>query len=132
MNWEQICVLCHAEFKRLEATLPPFTEFFRQKDDISDTFLRYEEETTIAVENAVRQFAMTGQCPELSPIQRIMISFRLDFAASTANLLAQQPIPWADSDRPDQKEHRLCWLMLFAWENEGFPKLHASIQRLIS
>lgn len=132
MNWEQICILCHTELEQLEAKLPPFTEFFSREDDISEALLRYEQETDAAVAVAVRQFAMTGQWPSLNPIQRIMLSFRLDFAVSMARLLAEQPPPWTDSDRVDQKEHRLGWLMLFAWDNEGFPKLQKSLERLTS
>jgi hypothetical protein len=130
MTWEKICTLCQTELERFEATLPHSTEFFPRDGDINETFLRHETETDKAVALAVRQFAMTGEWPELSPIQKVMLSFRLDFAASVACLLAQQPAPWTDIDERDKKEHRLCWLMLFAWENEGFPKLQKSLQRL--
>jgi len=129
MNWEQICILCQTEFEKLEAEIPPSAEFFREKN-VSDILLRYEKETTRDLEAAIREFATTNQWPSLTPIQQAMLLFRLDFAASVACLLAQQPAPWTDTDEPSQKEHRLCWLMLFAWDNEGFPRLQKSIQRL--
>jgi len=130
MDWEQICILCQTELERLEATLPPLTDFFHSHENAGETFLRYERETNAAIAFAVRQFAETSEWPSLSPIQKVMLSFRLDFAASIACLLAQQPAPWTDADQPNQREQRLCWLMLFAWENEGFPKLQKTLHRL--
>ena len=130
MDWQQICILCQTELEQLEATVPPLTDFFRPHENSGETFLRYERETNTAVTLAVRQFAATGKWPSMSPIQKVMLSFRLDFAASMACLLAQQPAPWTDSDQPHQKEHRLRWLMLFAWENEGHPRLQRILQRL--
>lgn len=131
MNWEQICILCQTELGQLESRLPPLTVFFHPHENMGEAFLRYEKETNKAVEFAVRQFAATNEWPSLNPIQEVMLSFRLDFAASTACLLAQQPAPWTDADHLDQKEHRLRWLLLFAWENEGFPKLQKTLNRLL-
>lgn len=131
MDWEQICTLCQTELGRLEADLPPIADFFPSQEDAGETFLRCEKETNAAVAFAVRQFAETNEWPSLTPIQKVMLSFRLDFAASMACLLAQQPAPWTDAGLPNQREQRLCWLMLFAWENEGFPKLQKTLHRLI-
>jgi len=132
MNWEQICGTCQTEFKKLEAKLSPLKEFFPEAENAAIAFLNYEIETNDPVEVAVRQFAMSGEWPPLTPIQQVMLCFRLDFAASLASLLAQQPAPWSDTEYPDQREYRLCWLMLFAWENEGFANLHKNLQRLVS
>jgi len=103
---------------------------FQPSANVAESLLVNEKLTSKFVEAAIRQFAATNEWPPLSPLQEVMLSFRLDFAASVACLLAQQPAPWTDSELPDQREHRLCWLMLFAWENEGFPKLHKTLQRL--
>ena len=130
MDWERICILCQTELEQLEGKLPPFTDCFPSHENAGEAFLRYERETNTAVGFAVRQFAETKEWPQLSPIQKVMLSFRLDFAASIACLLAQQPAPWTDTDQPEQREQRLCWLMLFAWENEGFPKLQKTLHRL--
>ena len=130
MDWEQIGILCQTELEKLEGSLPPLTDFFPSPENAAEAFLRYETETNTAVEVAVRQFAATNEWPSLSPIQKVMLSFRLDFAASTAYLLWQQPAPWTDADQPNQRERRLGWLMLFAWENEGFPKLQKTLHRL--
>jgi len=131
MDWEQICILCQTELEKLEARLPPLADFFSIRQELGEALLRYETETNEAVEVAVRQFAATNEWPSLNPLEEVMLSFRLDFAASIACLLAQQPAPWTDAETPNQMEHRLRWLMLFAWENEGFPKLQKTIQRLI-
>ena len=61
-----------------------------------------------------------------------MLTFRLEFAASLAYLLAEQPAPWTDSEESQHDEGRLVWLMLFAWEQEGFSTLHENLGRLIS
>jgi hypothetical protein len=131
MNWEEICVLCQTELEKLEAALPPFSDFFRDPQDALNLLLDYEREANEAVERAVREFAAATRWPSLSAVQQLMLSFRLDFAAALASLLAQQPAPWTDSDNPEQREHRLCWLMLFAWENEGFPRLQKALERLL-
>jgi hypothetical protein len=130
MDWEQICILCQTELEQLEGSLPPLTDFFPSLENVGETFLRHERETSTTVAFAIRQFATTNEWPSLSPIQKAMLSFRLDFAASIACLLAQQPAPWTDADQPNQREQRLCWLMLFAWENEGCPKLQKILHRL--
>jgi hypothetical protein len=130
MDWEQICTLCQTELEALEAKVPPLTDFFPSPQDTAQALSRYEKETSTAVEFAVREFAGTSEWPSLTPIQKVMLSFRLDFAASMASLLAQQPAPWTDADRPNQRAQRLCWLMLFAWENEGYPKLQKMLGRL--
>lgn len=130
MDWKQICILCQTELEQLETTLPRLTDFFHSNEYLGEALLRCEGEANAAVTFAVRQFAETNEWPSLSPIQKVMLSFRLDFAASIAGLLAQQPAPWTDADLPNQREQRLCWLMLFAWENEGFPKLLKTLHRL--
>ena len=55
----------------------------------------------------------------------------LGFAASLAGLLAEQPAPWTDSAELHNDENRIGWLMLFAWEQEGFSTLHENLDRLI-
>ncbi len=67
----------------------------------------------------------------MSPIERTMLCFRLKFAASLASLLAEQPAPWSDKTESQHDENRLGWLMLFAWEQEGFSTLHENLGRLI-
>ncbi len=67
----------------------------------------------------------------MSPIERTMLCFRLEFAAALAGLLAEQPAPWTDSAEAQHDEQRLGWLMLFAWEHEGFSLLHENLGRLI-
>jgi len=129
MSWEQICILCQTELKQLETTLPPLTDFFHPHENIIETLVRYEQETESAVSFAIREFAETNKWPPLNPIQKMMLSFRLDFGASIACLLAQQPPPWIDEETPNQRQHRLGWLMLFAWENEGFPQLQKRLQQ---
>jgi hypothetical protein len=94
-------------------------------------FLSHERETNKAVEVAVRQFAAERTWPALSPLARTMLCFRLEFAASLAKLLGEQPAPWTDSAESQKDEDRLGWLMLFAWEQEGFPTLHENLARLI-
>lgn len=130
MNWEQVCEVCQTELEQLEAKLPPLKDFFPPNENLGENFLRYEKETNKMVESAVRQFAAKNEWPSLTPIEKIMLSFRLDFAASTACLLAQQPAPWADAEQHNEREHRLAWLMLFAWDNEGFSRLQKTLQRL--
>src|ERR1700677_2003345 len=130
MDWEQICIRCQTELEQLEATLPPLTDFFHSHENSGEVLLRYERETNAAVAFAVRQFAETNEWPSLSQIQKVMLSFRLDFAVSIACVLAQQPAPWKDADLPNRRGHRLGWLILSAWENEGFPKLQKTLHRL--
>jgi hypothetical protein len=58
-----------------------------------------------------------------------MLCFRLEFAAALAGLLAEQPAPWADISETQNDEHRISWLLLFAWEQEGFSLLHDNLDR---
>lgn len=131
MNWEQIKELCQTELQQLREQCPDLATLFEQPSHVAATFLAYERDTNDAIEIAVRQFAVTRAWPPMSPTERVMLSFRLDFAASIASLLAQQPEPWTDTDDPNQAECRIGWLMLFAWENEGFSTFHDNLCRLL-
>ena len=130
MNWEKIGELCQRELEKLEAELPPMSGVFSGGKDVGAMLLNYEKVTNDTMERAIRQFAATEKWPPLNPMEKVMLSFRLGFAASTAYLLKEQPWPWTDAERENQKEHRIGWLMLFAWDNDGFPKLQKTIQRL--
>jgi hypothetical protein len=132
MDWPQIAELCQTELQRLRADGSDFAVFFPVAHEVPMTFLGHERDTNEAVEVAVRVFAAHRSWPPLSPVERMMLCFRLDFAASLATLLAQQPAPWTDAEDSDHDEERIRWLMLFAWENEGFSTLHDNLRRLIS
>jgi hypothetical protein len=67
----------------------------------------------------------------MSPLKRTMLCLRLEFAASLASLLAEQPAPWTDRAESQHDENQLGWLMLFAWEQQGFSTLHGHLSRLI-
>jgi hypothetical protein len=129
MNWEEVCVICQNEVERLERKLPDPLGTLGLNQNAGDLFLQWEQETNEAIEVAVRQFAAKGKWPSLTPRQEQMLWFRLDFAASLASLLAQQPRPWEDHELEDQRELRLSWLMLFAWSHEGFPRTHRLLMR---
>jgi hypothetical protein len=60
-----------------------------------------------------------------------MLCFRLEFAVSLACLLAEQPAPWTDSEESQHDENRIGWLMLFAWGEQGFSRLHENLGRLV-
>jgi len=131
MDWPQIAALCQTELERLRADLPPASIFFPNPGQVAATFLLHERDTNQAVEIAVRQFAAHRTWPVMSPLERTMLCFRLGFAASLAGLLAEQPAPWTDSAESQYDENRIGWLMLFAWEQEGFSTLHENLDRLI-
>ena len=131
MNWSEIAGLCQTELQRLRAELPSSGSFFPAPEQLPADFLSRERETTQAVEIAVRHFAAHRTWPAMSPIERTMLCFRMDFAAALAGLLAEQPAPWSDSSEAQHDENRLGWLLLFAWEQEGFSLLHENLGRLI-
>jgi hypothetical protein len=131
MDWSEIAGLCQTEFERMRAELPAPVSFFPSPEQLPDTLLSREQETNQAVEIAVRQFAANRTWPTMSPIERTMLCFRLEFAAAIAGLLAEQPPPWTDSAEAQHDEQRLGWLMLFAWEQEGFSLLHENLGRLV-
>jgi hypothetical protein len=131
MDWPQIAGLCQVELERLRAGLPAASSFFPSAQDVAETFLAHERDTNEVVEAAVQQFADERTWPAMSPLECTMLCFRLEFAASLANLLAQQPAPWTDNAESQHDENRLGWLMLFAWDQEGFPVLHGNLGRLI-
>jgi len=131
MDWPQIAGLCQTELERLRADLPPASSFFASPEQVAATFLSHERDTNQAVELAVRQFAAHHTWPVISPLERTMLSFRLEYAASLASLLAEQPAPWTDNAESQHDENRIGWLMLFAWEQEGFSTLHENLGRLI-
>ena len=131
MDWTQIAGLCQTELERLRADLPPAASFFASPEQVAATFLLHERDTNQAIEAAVRQFAAHRTWPVMRPIERTMLCFRLEFAASLASLLAEQPAPWTDSTEAQHDENRIGWLMLFAWGQEGFSTLHENLGRLI-
>lgn len=115
----------------MRADLPAAASFFTRPEQVAATFLSHERDTNQAVEVAVRQFAAHRTWPVMSPLERTMLCFRLEFAASLASLLAEQPAPWSDKAESQHDENRLGWLMLFAWAQEGFSTLHENLGRLI-
>ncbi len=131
MDWPQIAELCETELQGLRYQLPEVYTFFPDAGEVASAFLSYERVTNDAVQVAIRQFAASRIWPELSPAERLMLTFRLDFAAGLAGLLAQQPTPWTDSGDAAHDENRLGWLLLFAWEQEGFSSLHQNLARLL-
>jgi len=130
MDWREISELCQTELEKIRADLPPIGSFFPQSQ-VASTFLSNERRTNEAVEVAVRHFAEHRTWPEMSQLERTMLCFRLEFAASLAILLSEQPAPWNDSLEAQHDEERLGWLMLFAWENEGFSTLHENLRRFV-
>ena len=131
MDWPQIAELCEIEVQRLRSQLPDVCTFFPEPSEVASAFLAYERDTNDAVEAAVRQFAVSRAWPKLSPTERLMLGFRLDFAVGLASLLAQQPAPWTDSEDAAHDENRIGWLLLFAWQQEGFSTLHESLIQLL-
>jgi hypothetical protein len=131
MDWPEIAALCQTELERIRAELPVPVSFFPCPDQLPEAFLSRERDTNQAVEVAVRQFAAHRTWPAMSAVERTMLCFRLEFAAVVAGLLAEQPAPWTDSASAQHDEQRLGWLMLFAWEQEGFSLLHENLGRLI-
>jgi hypothetical protein len=131
MDWPEIAGLCQTELQRLRADLPSASSFFPNPERVAATFLSHERDTNEAVEVAVRQFAAHRTWPRLSSLEGTMLCFRLEFAASLASLLAEQPAPWADSTESQHDENRIGWLLLFAWDQEGFSTLHENLGRLI-
>jgi len=131
MDWPEIAGLCQKELEGLRAGLPAAAAFFPSGDQVASTFLVHERQTNSAVERAIGQFAADRTWPPMSEIERTMLCFRLEFSAALAGLLAEQPAPWTDSPESQNDEDRLEWLMLFAWEQEGFSLLHESLDRLV-
>ena len=115
----------------MRAELPPAASFFFNPEQVAATFLAHERQTNQAIEVAVRQFAAHRTWPSMTSLERTMLCFRLEFAASLAGLLAEQPAPWTDSAESQHDENRIGWLLLFAWEQEGFSALHDNLARLI-
>jgi hypothetical protein len=131
MDWPQIAELCCSELQRFRSDLPQPSSFVPAPERTAETFLELERITNQAVEVAVRQFAMHRNWPAMSPLERTMLCFRLEFACSLASLLAEQPAPWTDCEESQDDERRLGWLMLFAWEQYGFSSLHKNLDCLI-
>jgi hypothetical protein len=131
MNWQEIAGLSQTELERLRADLPASSSFFPSPEQVAATFHSHERDTNKAIEAAVRRFATHRTWPVMSPLERTMLCFRLEFAASLASLLGEQPAPWTDSAESQHDENRIGWLMLFAWDQAGFSTLHENLDRLI-
>ena len=130
MDWSEIAILCQTELDRFRNELPGAAAAFAGNQRIASSFLAQESETREVVDSAVRQFAATRRWPSLSSVQRTMLCFRLEFAAALAGLLAEQPAPWADIRETQNDKYRISWLLLFAWEQEGFSLLHDNFDRM--
>lgn len=109
MDWLQIAGLCQTELRRLRDDLSPVASFFPNPERASTTLLSHERATDEAVEVAVRQFAVPRTWPTMSPFEQTMLCFRLEFAASLASLLAEQPAPWTDHAESQHDENRIGW-----------------------
>jgi hypothetical protein len=127
MDWGSIAETMGNEYRLLLPNLPTFAELCGPDETPGATFLRLEQSTTEKVDYAVRCFAQDRQWPDLTAVERLMLSFRVEFAGHLANWLAEQPRPWKDSGDPALFEERVGWLMLFAWCHGGFDQAASTI-----
>lgn len=134
MNWDDYSERCDEESKRLGEDAPDFHQLAHKLDLVPAMLLDLEHATESAVDAAVEHFAVHATWPPLSPMERTMVVFRLEFAASLACLLSMpEPgpvlIPEPSLDVPD--EHVWRWLLIAAWRLHGFPQIHDTIARLL-
>jgi hypothetical protein len=122
MDWGNIAETLGNEYRRLLHGLPTFAALCAPDETPSAAFLRLEQSTTERVEYAIRCFAQDRQWPDLTATERLMLSFRVEFAGYLADWLAQQPQPSSDTEDPALFEERVGWLMLFAWCHGGFDQ----------
>jgi hypothetical protein len=130
MDWGDISELCGRELRALRSQGPALHTLFENLADVPDTIIRLEDDTQFGVDAAVREFAEHRRWPTLQPGERAMLTLRLEFAAHLANLLYEQPGSVDDSPDQQDDEYRLGWLMLFAWDVTGFPRLQETIFRV--
>lgn len=131
MNWGHIAEMLGEEYLRLKEHVPTFASMCEGNESPADALQRLEESTTERIDHAVRVFAQDRQWPKLTPAEGLMLSFRVDFAGNLADLLAQQPQPWSDTDDPHLFEERIGWLMLFAWSEVGFAQVINPLRHLM-
>ncbi len=104
--------------------------------DIPETFLDHENYTEHTLDAMVREFAETGRWPALSPVERTMLVFRLEYASSLAHLLGHLPEHFsgviAEPSLDVPEERVLEWLLNEAWHSEGFSTIHDTCTRLLT
>ena len=130
MTWGDLAERCAGELERVRAGLPELSTFFPVASTAAVTLVEHEQATDEAVSAAVRQFASDGTWPQLTGLERTMLSFRLEWAASLASLLEEQP-GTSEPSEPVGDENHLGWMMLFAWDQVGFPRLQETLERFL-
>lgn len=98
-------------------------------DDPATHFQELNASTTPAVDQAVRQFAQTGNWPAMSLAVGELVHLRLVAAADFVEglIFAEATLAW---DRRTQAEW-LCWFLLDLWEQVGSSNIQSTLDVLV-
>ena len=138
MDWGQLAELMHQEMsKLLQQEICSLRSLASRLDELPRTLAALDAKSAITLDSAVIDFAAHGRWIELSPEEKTLLYYRLEFAYMTASLLATaqtvrgQPIfdnPSASfADAP-----LIEWLLIGAWREEGIKLLHSTCADLVS
>jgi hypothetical protein len=138
MDWAQLAELMHDQMnKLLQESIGSLRGLAPSLDHLPRALGSVESESAAAVDSAVVEFASHQQWPELTPEQKTMLYYRLEFAYMTASLLATAKTFWGQSIFPNPAKtftdtDLIEWLLITAWREEGIKLLHSTVVDLLS
>lgn len=133
MQWKDWFAFLLQQERLLGAKYHDWVEL-TEPGDLADQFAALHHATEDLVEEAVKEFARTGQWPEpLGIWAGAMLHARLDFAVELSMQLGylSAAIHAPPSPSPRWRRPRVIrWFLLDAWECIGFGQIHGTLERL--
>jgi len=138
MDWRQVADLMHQEMsKLLQQEICSLGSLASRLDELPRALAALEAKFAPGLDAAVVDFAIHGRWAELSPQEKTLLYYRLEFGYMTASLLATARTicgralfenPSTDFSDVDLIE----WLLIGAWREEGIKLLHSTCADLLS
>ena len=138
MDWAQLAELMHHQMsKLLQQEICSLRSLASRLEELPRSLAALDARSAIKLDSAVIDFARHGRWVELSPEEKTLLYYRLEFAYMTASLLATahtirgQAIFNNPSEGFSDAE-LIEWLLIGAWREEGIKLLHSTCADLVS
>jgi hypothetical protein len=138
MDWGQLADLMHSEMsKLLQEEICSLRSLSPRLEELPRTLASLETRSDARLNAAVIEYASHGHWIDLSPEEKTLLYYRLEFAYMTASLLATAH---AHSDRPIfgnpsgqfTDSELIEWLLIGAWHEEGLKLLHSTCVDIVT
>ena len=138
MDWAKLGDLMHDEMnKLLQESIFSLRGLAPSLEHLPRALGSVESESATTVDSAVVEFASHQRWPVLTPEQKTMLYYRLEFAYMTASLLATAKTFWGQPIFPNPTDaisdtDLIEWLLITAWREEGIKLLHSTLVDVLS